>query len=199
MTVERGFPTEYVKVIESQLASLNKEFGFYPNVVLKNDKVLFEGKHKIEIGYCLPQQNKIELANINPKAIVNDGYMLDHEYGHLFDVRVMPTDKDIKAMLKLNPGNAYFEKKLAQKQLEIKDFKASPHYQKWKRLDEIYKTLKKDLPKGLAKEIYRFTNIKEFAAEVFCGYRRGKKFLRQDLYDEAYKLIISLPQVKKIK
>lgn len=175
---------------------LNDKFGFCPDVELIAKDVLAQGKHSFEAGVCDPDKNKIQIGMEYAMKTLNDGYIIDHEYGHLFDVRIEPNLKDVKNMVKLNPNNEYFKNKLLQKQKELDAYKKSPHFEKWQRLNAIYKGLRKELPKGLHQ--YKFTNLLEFAAEVFAGHQYGRKYDNQKLYDEAYNIIVSLPK-KKVK
>ena len=173
---------------------LNEEFGFNPDVELINKEYAVAAVKAV--GKTFGDENKIRIGSKYAIAKIHDGYAIDHEYGHLFDVRVQPDLKEIKKMLKLNPNNEYFKNKLSQKQKELDAYKRSPNFSKWQRLDAIYKGLKKEMPKGL--HSYKFTNLEEFAAKVFAGHFYGANHgSSQKLYDEAYNIIISLPRKKK--
>lgn len=197
LIIESGYPKDKANFIRQRLKMLNEKFGFYPDVELVAKDVLLGDKKGSQVAVNFADENKIRIGTKYATIKLHDGYAIDHEYGHFFDVRAEPDLKAAKNMVKLNPNNEYFKNKLLQKQKELDAYKNSPHLAKWQRLDAIFKGLKKEVSKGL--HPYQFTNLGEFAAEVFAGHLYGAKHgSNQKLYDEAYNIIVSLPK-KKVK
>lgn len=166
VTVDNGYPQSTLDEAQRELATLNAKYGFNPQVHFINAKIVSEVDKK-----ALGIHTEDNTLNIGTEAmnVHNMGRVIDHEYGHLFDVRAMPPLKQMKSLLKLNKEGSPIYKRYQQLKEEFKEMKSSPLFPKWEKLDKIYNDAYKDAKKYGGASEYKYKNIKEYAAEVFSG------------------------------
>lgn len=195
--VQDGFPKEVLDKAMLRLNELNSEFGFNPDVHFLNKEGGF-GHFESGVGAARAEENRIEVG-VKASTIENDGYVIDHEYGHLFDVKNLTDLREIKRMIKLNPDKASFREKYQKLKSQNEAIKSNSLYPKWKRLNEIYKedyNFAKE--NGGVDKFYKYTNLKEYAAENFALVRRvGLSNIRDKEIAEFYNILISLPRTKR--
>ena len=186
--VEDGVPKEHVEFIKDRLKKLNDEFGFYPDVNIKNTFKVSEsaaGEYHDGDGYI----------NVGLYKLGDFGYVIDHEYGHIFDIKNSKDLKPYKQLVKLNPNNKKFMDKLNEAKAYNKKLSED---KKWVKLKGIYDKLRKE-PE--LKSSYAIKGgFKEFAAEMFALGRKvigNSNFKWRKEYKDAYDLIIQFPRKNK--
>lgn len=185
--VEDGVPQEHVEFIKDRLKKLNDEFGFYPDVNIINKREISAGVAGKYYG-----DGHIDVGLYKREDM---GYLIDHEYGHIFDIRIEKNLNQFKQLVKLNPNNKNFMDKLNEAKAYNEKLRED---KKWAKLKSIYDKLKK---KPELKSSYAIRGgFGEFVAEIFSYGRRAiekPNFKWRKEYKDAYDLIIQFPRRDK--
>lgn len=194
ITVDSGYPQSTLDEAQRRLDALNAEFGFNPDVHFINKKFIDVSNTREALGRRA-KDNTLELGT-EANRIPNEGIVVDHEYGHLFDVRPIFHPESMRRLLKINKEGSMIYKNYHKKMDELQQMKKDPLFPKWKKLDKIYQEARRDARGTRDADTYKFTNIKEYAAETFAIVRLHGLAKAGERAREFYRIMITLPKHK---